>query len=148
MLNTEKALVDFESTQYSEVTRKQVMNRLRLPDKKSMASSHYTFGLLTGLSIHPLVRVITSASAFSKDVPDGLFILQIYGGFAVPIIFTFLFSIDLIIWQKYRVNFPFIMELKARDHLRGTQFATMGALYLIFFAYSCYLHTVLQVSFV
>jgi hypothetical protein len=58
MLRTEQSLVDFKQ----DISRKDVMNRLRLPAKKSMASSHYAVGLLTGLSIHPLVRVLTNAS--------------------------------------------------------------------------------------
>jgi hypothetical protein len=140
MINTEKSLVDFE-----QAPRKDVMNRLRLPERRSMAPAHWAFGLLTGLSVHPLILVAAYAPSFSREIKDGRFIMQIYAGFSIPILFSLLFSLNVIIWQRYRVNFPFIMELNLRDHLRPTQFATICAVYLFIFAYASYFHIVRQV---
>jgi hypothetical protein len=48
---------------------------------------------------------------FASNHDNGIIILQVYGGLALPLIFAALFSIVVIAWNKYRVNYTFIFEL-------------------------------------
>jgi phosphotransferase system glucose/maltose/N-acetylglucosamine-specific IIC component len=93
------------------------MEKLRMPEKRSMILSCWIFGALAGLSIPPLLSIVENGSRFAAKHANGVFILQVYGGLALPLIFTALFSLVVIAWSKYRVNYPFIFELDVCYHV-------------------------------
>lgn len=99
--DVENLFVDFMNT-----TRHRAMQALRLPDEQI---THYfttwRSGLFLGLALPAIANSIQLVATGKTTIEQPLTILQIYAGLAIPIIFLFLFSANLIIWTKYRVNY-------------------------------------------
>lgn len=141
MSELENLLVEF-----NETPRKVAMKKLRLPSRKPKVFTYYVFGLLAGLSVHPLITVATRVNSFSEKHDAGLTMLRIYGGVAIPTLFFYVLAMVALVWRKYRVNYVFILGLDPRDHIRPGQFGMMGSLLLVIFAYTSFVHIVMQVS--
>jgi SPX domain protein involved in polyphosphate accumulation len=66
LIKIEDALVALERK-----PRKQIMEKLRMPVKRSMILSCWFYGALAGLSIHPLLSVAESGSRFAEKYLNG-----------------------------------------------------------------------------
>lgn len=151
MTNMENLMMEFES-----VPRKRAMNKLRVPSQRSHTITYYAFGLLFGLSVSPLFSSMFLFRSFTDTYAEGflmfpfiltmigLTILRIYAGISIPILMTFFFSIIVFLWDKYRVNYAFILGLDLRKHLKPSQFGLMGAFLLLLFSYTCAGHIYYQ----
>lgn len=56
---------------------------------------------------------------------------QIYASFLLPILFCLGFSINLIVWHRFRINYKLIFELNSRDNLDYHQFAELPSILLL-----------------
>lgn len=41
-------------------------------------------------------------------IPAWAPLLQVYGGFLLPVVFTMLIAMNMIIWKRFRINYVFI----------------------------------------
>jgi hypothetical protein len=57
-----------------------------------------------------------------KNVANAATLLQIYGGFSVPILFICLFGLNMYVWKSESINYRFIFEFDPRDNLDYHQF--------------------------
>lgn len=97
--------------------------------------------------ILPLLQIVVSIRQFAKEFDNGAYILQIYGGLNIPIQFMFLFSLDVLIWYRNRINYVFIFEFDPRNHLKPAQFCFLGSLFFCIYSYAAYIHIVYRWSF-
>ncbi len=115
LLDVENMFVDFMNT-----TRQRAMQVLRLPDKQI---SHYfttwRSGLFLGLSLPAVAYSLKLVATGETTIEQPLTILQIYAGLAIPILFLFLFSANLLVWTKYRVNYTVIESCRAFFLMKG-----------------------------
>lgn len=73
--------------------------------------------------------------------PDALFLFQIWGGFFLVILFMSLFTINCIVWKKFKINYPFVFEFNPLNHLESHQVGSVPAFLmfcLTFLAWLCF----------
>lgn len=81
-------------------------------------------GLFIGISIPLLVLAIYTGlyRILNHEFPEGVYLLQIYGGFFLLNMMFLLFATDLIIFDKFKINYKFIFELNIANALDYKQF--------------------------
>ncbi|TPX62735.1 hypothetical protein SpCBS45565_g06949 [Spizellomyces sp. 'palustris'] len=125
---------------FAEGDRHSAMRKLRIPDLKAQSQGLTTWrtGLFIGLAIPAIV--LTLRKTFTGGIPDEnvALILLIYGGFSIPIFFLFYYSLLLVIWARYHVNWVLVFELDPRDYLPPEGFSEVASILLFLFAYNMY----------
>lgn len=123
--------------------RQEAMKELRLPDNKNQTyhSVVWRIGLYCGLALFPIWSTLDRLYREWEigTVPYANTLLQIYAGFSVPIIFVLLFAANIFIWQKHHINYIFIFEFDARNHLTFYEFLEFGGLLLVIGSFCFYL---------
>jgi hypothetical protein len=61
-------------------------------------------------------------------------LMSIYAGLSTPVIFMFLFAVNLWVWNMKKVNYKFVFELDPRDNLSYLQFFEFSG--ILFFAWT------------
>ncbi|KAJ3299465.1 hypothetical protein HK104_008821 [Borealophlyctis nickersoniae] len=124
----------------SDGSRQDARRQLRVPDfkSKSYEFTSWRTGLMVGLSLPAIALALRAA--FTAPHTNGIeLVLQIYGGYSIPIFFLFYASMLLIIWERYHVNYVLVFELDPRDFLAPEGFAELAGLLLLIFSYNMYL---------
>ncbi|KAG9293473.1 hypothetical protein G9A89_009197 [Geosiphon pyriformis] len=128
--------------------RRQAMNKLRVPRNENQASFTYHFavwrvGLYLGVSFSLMARV--AEYVLSSGEPSMLkesvshFILEINGGFLLPIVFSLLFGLNMLAWTKARINYKFIFEFDPRENLDYRQYFELPAIAFLLLNFTLYL---------
>lgn len=86
------------------------------------------FFLGTALPLFVLAIIQGVRHLNHPDYPDTRYLLQIWGGFVMVNMIMILFTINMWIWTKYKINYPFIFELNPRTCLDYKQFGELPAL--------------------
>ncbi|KND02878.1 uncharacterized protein SPPG_01959 [Spizellomyces punctatus DAOM BR117] len=125
---------------FAEGDRHSAMRKLRIPDLKAQSQGFTSWrtGLFVGLAIPAIA--LTLRKTFTGGIPDEnvALILLIYGGFSIPIFFLFYYSMLLVIWARYHVNWVLVFELDPRDYLPPEGFSEVASILLFLFAYNMY----------
>jgi hypothetical protein len=95
-------------------------------------------GFMTGLAIPALIAIVYNVSVRENPIKD-YFLLQVYGGFSIPIFFLYLFSWCLIILQQAHVNWILIFELDPRSFMSPIEFEHFASGLLLFFSVNVFL---------
>ncbi|KAJ1344256.1 hypothetical protein BSLG_001396 [Batrachochytrium salamandrivorans] len=122
--------------------RRQAKKVLRVPDKLMTMYPRHTMstwrsGLMTGLAL-PAFLLIIRKIVMTPRLDEFEFLLQIYGGLSVPIIFMYLFALCLQIWDHFHINWVLIFELDPRDYMPAHMFFEVASLLLLLFSYNMY----------
>jgi hypothetical protein len=115
--------------------RKVSVTKLRTnPFERTYYVADYFSGLFFGLSI-PFV-VYTFYYGIHETVvgklPNGKYLLQIWGGFLIITAMSWLFSINCLVWTKFKVNYKFIFEFNQHDALDFKQYMVLPSLFFFF----------------
>lgn len=112
------------------------MRKLRLPDyvHKSYHASAFISGVSGGISLILLICMMYYVFKYSSSLSnESLVLFHIYSLLILPVLMSWLFCILFLVWDRVRINYQFIFEWNARDHLTPPQYANfIGLLSLVF----------------
>ncbi|EIE82625.1 hypothetical protein RO3G_07330 [Rhizopus delemar RA 99-880] len=101
--------------------RRRGMRKLRAPEpNKNYNSTTLRVGILLAMDPQTVIQL-----------PNLYINTQIYASFLLPILFCLGFSINLIVWHRFRINYKLIFELNSRDNLDYHQFAELPSILLL-----------------
>ncbi|GMF04736.1 unnamed protein product [Ambrosiozyma monospora] len=113
--------------------RKIAITKLRASEKeREYYGDTFSGGTLLGASIPLMVFALYEAISRMDDgsLPEGKYMLQIYGGFFMMVLMGFFFALNCMAWTKYKVNYKFIFEFNTRDALDYRQFMLMTSIFM------------------
>lgn len=94
-------------------------------------ASDYLGGFFFGISI-PLIAYtfyLGLKETLNGSLKDGKYLLQIWGGFLIIIMMSWLFAINCLVWTKFKVNYKFIFEFNQHDTLDFKQYMVLPSLF-------------------
>lgn len=118
--------------------RKKAMNRLRVPKRpKTHHMETFRVGAYIGLAIPALIHgaILASRPDVELHVPNWSYFLQIYGALMVPIIFGFLFTVNMWAWHEAKINYVFIFEFDVKDNISYQEFMELPAFLFLVLSY-------------
>ncbi|CAM1508152.1 Fc.00g050000.m01.CDS01 [Cosmosporella sp. VM-42] len=133
-----RAVEDLYARYFERGNRKLAAGKLRSLTKKPEEQSGSTFqnGLLIGTgAVFTIQGVIYGAQLLFDDDPtirsQTSYLLQIYGGYFLMLYLFALFCVDCCIWNRNKVNYPFIFEFDQRHHLDWRQLAQFPSFFFL-----------------
>lgn len=63
----------------------------------------------------------------SGVIPEAGFLLQVWGGFGLVILFLLLFGINCWVWSETKINYTFIFEFDTKHHLDYRQYMEVSS---------------------
>ncbi|CAO3630671.1 unnamed protein product [Cunninghamella blakesleeana] len=120
--------------EFADGHRRRGMAKLRVPEKnENYNATTWRIGLYLGISLSFLTQAIKLGfePKTAHQLPNIYTNIQIYACFLLPILFCLGFSLNLLIWHKYRINYKFIFELDPRHNLDYHQFAELPSFMLL-----------------
>ncbi|TPX32333.1 hypothetical protein SmJEL517_g04531 [Synchytrium microbalum] len=126
---------------FADGDKKRAMQRLRLPDLRSQPHLLPTWrsGIYLGISLGPIFTTIHNLLNNQITSKDPYTMLQLYGGFAIPILASLLFSIDLYYWSHARINYVFIFQLDPRNFLVLQEYIEVASFVVMMWSIFLYL---------
>lgn len=100
--------------------RTPAMQKLRVPEEEEdMEATTLRFGLLFGMSLGFMIIIVymmfvVQSVVVQKMRPD----LIVFRMLFIATLLTWYWGVDMWIWAKHRVNYPFIFEFNTRGHMR------------------------------
>jgi len=107
------------------------VERLRSRDKPNEhIPAVFNVGFLLGASLPFLLEglVIARQPSTSQSIPQANFLLQVWGGFGLVVLFLLLFGINCWVWAKTKINYTFIFEFDTKHHLDYRQYMEVVSL--------------------
>eukprot|EP00048_Salpingoeca_helianthica_P005315 m.86467 g.86467 ORF g.86467 m.86467 type:complete len:705 (-) comp13553_c0_seq1:20-2134(-) len=118
--------------------RRAAMRQLRVPENRFEEMDWRTLfaGASLGVFIVSILIISTAVGLSSITRNPNLFpMFRMMRGLLTPVLFSGLVGINMYIWSKYNINFPFIFELDLRSRFRPTDlFCISGFLGLVWCA--------------
>lgn len=115
---------DLYARYFEKGSRKHAIERLRTREKSKLHySSIFRSGIALGLAGFAGVSALVMAVRQMQDEDDMEkkheieYLLQIWGGFFLPILFMHLFVLNCRAWAKNKINYVFIFEFDTRHNL-------------------------------
>ena len=105
--------------------RKNAVERLRARDQPNdHVPAVFNVGFLLGFAVPLLLEgvVIARKPDTSRAIPQGGFLLQVWGGLGLFMLFLLLFGVNCWIWHREKINYTFIFEFDTRHHLDHRQY--------------------------
>jgi xenotropic and polytropic retrovirus receptor 1 len=105
--------------------RKNAVERLRSKDKPNEhVPAVFNVGLLLGLTIPFFLEGIVESRKPSTgiNIPQAGYLMQVWGGFALVVLFLLLFGINSWVWHDAKINYTFIFEFDTKHHLDYRQY--------------------------
>jgi xenotropic and polytropic retrovirus receptor 1 len=65
---------------------------------------------------------MASQAVRDATAPQMSFLLQVWGGFALIVLFLLLFGINAWVWTETKINYTFIFEFDTKHHLDYRQY--------------------------
>lgn len=96
----------------------------------SYYASFFTSGLLLGIGLPLLIIGIynTVSKTLSGNLPEGRFLLQVWGGFFILTLTLILFGINFLVFDIFKINYKFIFEFNLATTLNYKQFWLLPSL--------------------
>ncbi|KAI3406359.2 SYG1 [Candida oxycetoniae] len=90
----------------------------------SYYSEFFSSGTLIGFGIPLFVLGLYTGlyKTLNGDLPEGRYILQIWGGFFLLTLMFLLFGINMVVFEKFRINYKFIFEFDLATALNYKQY--------------------------
>ena len=101
------------------------MERLRSRDNPNEhGPAVFNVGFFLGLALPFFFEgiVISQDPSTSQSIPQTAFLLQVWGGIALALLFLLLFGINCWIWHNTKINYIFIFEFDTKHHLDYRQY--------------------------
>ncbi|KAF9173450.1 hypothetical protein BGX20_003157 [Mortierella sp. AD010] len=97
-------------------------------------------GLYLGASIPLFVLGIQGVLSVETQarIPYWEYLLLIYAGLLVPILFSCLVGVNMYTWTKARINYKFIFEFDPRDNLDFHEYFELPAFFILIIALTLY----------
>ncbi|KAG4306400.1 hypothetical protein PORY_000388 [Pneumocystis oryctolagi] len=102
---------------------------------KDYSSSLFRVGLYLGISLPLLIEglIYANKTLIGESSLLTKYLLQIWGGFFIILLFLLLFGINCYIWTKSKINYVFIFEFNTRHNLVWKQYLEIPSfIFLIF----------------
>lgn len=99
-------------------------------------TSFFSSGFFIGFGIPLFVLALYLAlhGVFSGLLPEGRYMLQIYGGFFLIILLLIFFGINLVVFEHFRINYKFIFEFDISTALDFRQYFLLPSFGFFFFS--------------
>lgn len=113
--------------------RTPAMQKLRVPEEEEdMESTTLRFGLLFGMSLGFMLIIIYMTFVVQSEVvqkmrPD----LVVFRMLFIATLMTWYWGVDMWIWAKHRVNYPFIFEFNSRGHMRHQNIFDIASVFTV-----------------
>lgn len=97
-------------------------------------------GIFVGLSIPPIGIGITNSyhQSIRHALPQWEALLQAYSACILPPFFLLLFSINLAIFQKLKINYVFIFEWNVKSHLHPAELGLISSFLILLLSWAFY----------
>lgn len=137
-----RELEDMFAARFARGDKKKAQARLRSDSQhKSHHFSTFRSGMLLGLAVPALADGIVKS--FQPEtraaIPSWDGLLFVYGIFLVPVLFSLLIGLNLLVWHKARINYTFIFELDLRTRLDYREYFEVPTLLLSTLCYALWL---------
>lgn len=135
------AVEDLYARYFERGNHKLAMGKLRSPNKNQGEFTFTAFrsGIVLGVGAVFAIEGIISGLEIEADTSNATlsiqtsYLLQIYAGYFLMLYLFSLFCLDCAIWQKNKINYPFIFEFDPRHNLAWQQLAEFPCfLFLVF----------------
>lgn len=133
-----RAVEDLYARYFERGNHKLAAGKLRSLTKKpdDLSGSTFSNGMLIGTgAVFAIQGLIYGAQLLWHEDQtvrtQTSYLLQIYGGYFLMLYLTALFCIDCSIWNKNKVNYPFIFEFDHRHHLDWRQLAQFPSFFFL-----------------
>lgn len=95
--------------------------------QKTFYKSSFSSGLFLGFAIPLFGLGIYSgiSKAISKELPEGKLLLQIWAGFFLLNLVLLLFGLNLMVFERFKINYKFIFEFDLSTALNYKQFMVL-----------------------
>ena len=135
-----KTVEDLYARYFERGNRKIAVGKLRSLTKKhgEQSGSAFQSGFLIGTGLVFTVQgVIYGGRLLFHDDPqlrqNTSYLLQVYGGYFLMLLLFSLFCINCMIWEKNKINYPFIFEFDQRHHLDWRTLSEFPSFFLLVF---------------
>ncbi|RDB30619.1 SPX and EXS domain-containing protein 3 [Hypsizygus marmoreus] len=130
------------ATRFARGDKKRAQARLRAGfHAKSHHYSVFRSGIFLGLALPALVSGVHSS--FQKSTRDAIpgwdGLLFIYGVLLIPVLFSVLVGVNLLVWARSRINYVFIFELDTRTRMDYREYHEIPSILLAGFCYAFWL---------
>ncbi|KAG5360051.1 Protein SYG1-like protein [Yarrowia sp. C11] len=125
---------DLYTNNFERGNRKHAISKLRSAGvNKSYYFATFRGGIFFGLAIPFFIEGLYRGcmNLVEHKSPDTAYLLQIWAGFFLILLFLLLFPLCCLVWNKFKINYTFIFEF-SQDHLDYRQFFEMPAFYFFF----------------
>ncbi|CAA7264392.1 unnamed protein product [Cyclocybe aegerita] len=133
---------DLYALTFSRGDRKKAIRRLRVGNtSKSHHFSTFRSGLYLGVAIPALVNGLVKVfqEDTREDLPEWSTLLYLYGILLIPIVFSVLVGINLLVWARARINYVFIFELEVLSRLDYREYFEIPSILLSTLCYAFWL---------
>lgn len=123
---------DLYSNYFERGNRKHAIQKLRSTGvDKTYYFATFRGGIFFGVAIPFFVEALYKGclNLVEHKSPNTQYLLQIWAGFFLILLFLLLFPLCGLVWTKYKINYTFIFEFNPTDHLDYRQFFEMPAFY-------------------
>ncbi|KAK9238259.1 EXS family protein [Lipomyces kononenkoae] len=130
---------DFYSRYFERGNRKQAIEKLRRREQPaSQYSATFLSGIWIGIGLPLFIQALVTGleKGFRGEIPNVVYIFQIFGGGFLMCLFGVLFTINCMAWSRYKINYPFIFEWDQRHFLNFREFLEIPS-FLFFFLSIC-----------
>ena len=138
--NYVKDVEDMYARYFERGNHKLAAGRLRSLVKKSKDESGSSFlnGFMIGTGlVFAIQGTISGTQLYFHEDPDlarrTAYLMQIYGGYLLMLILFGMFCVNCFLWQKNKINYPFIFEFDQRHHLDWRRLAEFPSFFLLLF---------------
>ncbi|OLL23764.1 Protein SYG1 [Neolecta irregularis DAH-3] len=127
---------------FTKGNRKSAIERLRSREKNSEYSpTVFRTGVYIGLSIVLLIDGLIRVFLPEKyPFPEAPWLLQIWAAFGLPLLFLLLFGVNCCVWAENKINYVFIFEFDARNHLAYREYFELPAFLSFLFSFFLWLN--------
>jgi xenotropic and polytropic retrovirus receptor 1 len=66
--------------------------------------------------------VISQNNTTAQTIPQAGYLLQVWGGIGLVLLFLILFGVNCYVWAKAKINYTFIFEFDTKHHLDYRQY--------------------------
>ncbi|KTW32775.1 uncharacterized protein T551_00260 [Pneumocystis jirovecii RU7] len=122
---------------FEKNNRKRAIEKLRTKQKTTdYANALFRVGLYLGISLPLLIEGLIYANKILVGELDLVkkYLLQIWGGFFIILLFLLLFGFNCYIWTKSRINYIFIFEFDTRHNLDWKQYLEIPSFIFLLFS--------------
>lgn len=125
---------DLYSFTFEKGNRKVAITKLRSNEVlQTFYSDFFKSGLLLGFALPLFVLAVYHGvhDTVRGILPEGRFLLQIWGGFFLATLMALLFGINCAIWSRFKINYKFIFEFDNRNSLDFRQFYLLPSISML-----------------